>query len=275
MFMRLKDGKCKAFTTSYDDGVVQDIRLMQLMDKYGIRGTFNISSGRYYPENADHKEWNDRMKRSEALELYVGSGHEVALHGYSHPDLTQLRDEDLLYEIQQDRADAEDDYGVLVRGMAYPYGTYSDRVITALKLCGICYSRTGNSSHRFPFPENWLELHPTCHHNDPKLMDLADRFLRIGDHYCNNSAMFCLYGHSYEFDKDDNWDRIEALFQKISGKEDVWYATNIELYDYAQAYKNLITSADRRTVYNPSAMDVWFSDGTTTYCIHPAETLHI
>ena len=91
MFMRLKDGKCKAFTTSYDDGVVQDIRLIQLMDKYGIRGTFNISSGKYYPEDAAHKEWNDRMKCSEALELYGNSGHEVAIHGYSHPDLPQKK----------------------------------------------------------------------------------------------------------------------------------------------------------------------------------------
>ena len=52
MLMKLKDGKSKVLTLSYDDGVVQDIRLINILDKYGIRGTFNINTGMYLPEDA-------------------------------------------------------------------------------------------------------------------------------------------------------------------------------------------------------------------------------
>ena len=47
MYMKFKDGKSKALTLSYDDAVVQDIRLIGIMDKYGIKGTFNVNSGWY------------------------------------------------------------------------------------------------------------------------------------------------------------------------------------------------------------------------------------
>lgn len=78
MLMKLKDGKSKVLTLSYDDGVVQDIRLIQILDRHGIKGTFNINSGLYLPEDTQRERYNGRMKLSEALALYKGSPHEVA-----------------------------------------------------------------------------------------------------------------------------------------------------------------------------------------------------
>ncbi len=271
MLMRLKDGKAKAFTLSYDDGVVQDIRLVKMMDKYGIKGTFNINSGKYLPEETERERYYGRMKRSEALQLFQNSGHEVAIHGYTHADLPLRSGQDILQEIQEDRLAAERDYGSLIRGMAYAYGAYNEDTLSALKLCGICYSRTTASTGKFRFPENWLTWHPTCHHNNPKLMELADAFIRSQ----GQTRLFYVWGHSYEFDNDDNWELIEALLEKIGGREDIWYATNIEIYDYVQAYRSLIVSMDGKTVCNRSAMDVWFSDGEKTHCVRSGETLHI
>ena len=37
-------GKMKAVTFSYDDGVTQDIRLIDLFNKYSLKATFNIIS---------------------------------------------------------------------------------------------------------------------------------------------------------------------------------------------------------------------------------------
>lgn len=271
MHMRLKDGKSKVFTLSYDDGVVQDIRLINLMDQYGIKGTFNINSGCYLPEETVREKYYGRMKRSEAIQLFSDSGHEVASHAYHHPDLCQLRPEDITWEIWEGRKAAEADYGAMVRGMAYPYGTYNEDVLAALRLCGICYSRTTVATGKFSFPENWLTWHPTCHHNSPKLMELAERFVNAkGD-----CKMFYVWGHSYEFDNDDNWSVMEDLFRCVGNKEDIWYATNIEIYDYIQAYKALRVSLDGKTVYNPSVADVWFYEKGQTYRVSGGETIRL
>ena len=42
-------GKFKAVTFSYDDGVSQDVRLIALLDKYGLKATFNLNSERARP----------------------------------------------------------------------------------------------------------------------------------------------------------------------------------------------------------------------------------
>ena len=275
MYMRLKDGKVKVFTLSYDDGVVQDIRLMQLMDQYGVKGTFNINSGCYVAEERIREKYYGRMKRSEAIALFQNPNHEVALHGYVHAELAQLRGVDLLNEIREDRLAAERDYGRLVRGMAYAFGSYSDEAHAAMRLCGVCYSRTTAGTGKFRFPENWLTWHPTCHHKNPQMPALADKFIRIKLDPTDGPRMFYVWGHSYEFDNDDNWELIEELFQKVGGKEDIWYATNMEIYDYVQAYRSLIVSMDGKIVQNPTTMDVWFSDGKTTHCVRSGETLHI
>lgn len=274
MYLRFKDGKSKVLTLSYDDGVVQDIRLIDIINKHGLKGTFNINSGLYLPEDEKREKFYGRMKLSEAKELYTNSGHEVAVHAFSHPPLERLKKEEILLEILEDRKDIEKEYGVIARGMAYPYGTYDDKVVELLAECGICYSRTVNSTENFKLPENWLTLHPTCHHNNPRLMELAKSFAENNLHHFAETRMFYLWGHSYEFDNDDNWYVIEEFAEYIGGRDDIWYATNIEIYDYVKAYENLCVSIDGKKVYNPSATDVWFADGNNyVHLVKGGETL--
>ena len=73
MYMKLKDGKSKVLTLSYDDGVVQDIRLIGILDKYGIKGTFNINTGMYFAEDATREKYYGRMKLSEAKQNNRGA----------------------------------------------------------------------------------------------------------------------------------------------------------------------------------------------------------
>ena len=183
--------------------------------------------------------------------------------------------EAVIREVWEDRKALEEDYGVIVRGMAYANGAYNDEVISALRMCGICYSRTTVSTCKYTFPENWLALHPTCHHNNPKLMELADKFVNGVNNERIYCKMFYVWGHSYEFDNDDNWSVMEALLKFTGGRDDIWYATNIEIYDYVKAYQSLIVSLDGRTVTNPTATDVWFSDRKQTYCVRGGQTVRI
>lgn len=274
MKMVLKDGKTKVLTLSYDDGVVQDIRLIEIMDKYGLKGTFNINSGLYVPEDTIREKFYGKMKLSEAKKLYTNSGHEVAIHAFSHPFLEKLDSDEIIYEISEDRKNIESQFGKIVRGMAYPFGTYNDNVVDVLKKCHIAYARTVRSTHSFAFPENWLTLHPTCRHNDERLEELIKIFVETTNKY-NNPEMFYLWGHSYEFDNDDNWDVIERFCKYAGGHDHIWYATNIEIYDYVKAYKRLQTSFDKRIIHNPSSIDVWFDIKGEVYCVKAGKTIHI
>ena len=60
------NGKYKALIMSYDDGLVDDIALTQLFDRYGIVGTFHLNSG-----FLDTKAiWNEG-KTNEVLQTYL------------------------------------------------------------------------------------------------------------------------------------------------------------------------------------------------------------
>lgn len=269
MYMRFPGGKVRAVTLSYDDGVIFDKKLIEIMDKYGLKGTFNINSGLF---RKDSDENSNRMTLDEAKKLYINSGHEVAVHSLNHLFMEKLTDSDILSETILDKQNIEKEFGIIARGMAYPFGTYNDRVIDVLKRCGICYSRTVNDTENFEIPENWLELNPTCRHTSPKLLELVRRFFE--SYSWGKPQLFYLWGHSYEFNNDNNWNVIEDFAKKIGGREDVWYATNIEIYDYVMAYRRLEMSFDKKVIYNPSAQSVWVYTDGETFEIKAGETLH-
>lgn len=275
IFMRFPGGKRKAVTLSYDDGVEQDQRLIQTMDRYGIKGTFNLNSGCYaaednvYPVGQIHR----RMTEKQVTELYTDSGHEVAVHTWSHPFLEKLPTPLVMQELLKDREKLEAQFHTIVRGMAYPYGTYNDEVVDCVKKAGLVYSRTTISSHRFDLPLDWLRLEATCHHNDRELMRLAQKF--VEEETAKDPWLFYLWGHSYEFEQNDNWNVIEELCAYMGGREDIWYATNIQIYDYIQAYHSLIFSADGRLVSNPTAVDVSFVVDDREYCVESGCTAEL
>ena len=166
IYMRFPGGKRRALTLSYDDGVVQDARLIEIMRRHGLKGTFNINSG-LYPAERTAK----RMPLADAKALYMDSGMEVGVHAVTHPILSYLPENICTYEVLQDRINHERDYDTIIRGMAYPQGTVSvsDSVVTTLRQCGIAYARTTVSTERFDLPTDWLRLPATCRHSNPRL----------------------------------------------------------------------------------------------------------
>lgn len=251
--LRFPDFKSKAVTLSYDDGKVQDKRLIAIMSKYGLKGTFNLNGGLLGTDK-------DRRTADEIVKLYSESGNEVAVHGYKHLSLSEVDGAMAINDVIEDRKALEKLFGKVIKGMAYSNGFYSDEVVELLKMCGISYSRTTVSTEKFDLPTDWLRLPATCHHNNPRLMELAKQFVESegGRHWwSNHSKLFYLWGHSYEFDNNQNWNVIEEFAADIGGREDIWYATNGEIYEYVQAFDRLEFSADGERVYNPSAIDVY------------------
>lgn len=272
IFMRFPGGKAKALTLSYDDGVRQDIRLIEIMKAHGLKGTFNLNSGLYSPEGTDGKT-SRRMTRQKVLETYTHSGIEVAVHSATHPHLNELPVNLCTYEVLLDRMRLEKEFKTIIRGMAYPFGTYNDEVVSSLKQCGIVYARTTKTTEKFDLPTDWLRLQTTCHHNNPRLMDLAKTF--VEQPYKRSPKLFYLWGHSYEFDDNDNWHVIEQFAQYIGGREDIWYATNIEIYDYVTAYSHLVFSMDQKQVYNPTGLELHFHTQGDDYSVKPGSWLEL
>lgn len=274
-YMWFKDGKQRALTLSYDDGVYQDKRLIEILDKYGLKGTFNLNTGRIEEATLNQASLPRTMPEGEIKKLFKNSPHEVAVHGYKHYFWNEIPTSQVAEEVLKDRWYLEEMFGKRVVGGAYPFGDISvtDDVVETLKNCGIKYCRATDPTFSFGIPKDWLRLHPTCHHKHPELMKLLDEFLNKG--YFKRAKLFYLWGHSYEFDDDNNWEVIENFAKAVSGNESVWFATNLEIYEYVEAYKRLEYFADGNTVYNPTLIDVWMFNEGTVYKIPAGETVGI
>ncbi|WP_168119587.1 polysaccharide deacetylase family protein [Paenibacillus sp. HB172176] len=250
-FDRFAEGKLKAVVFSFDDGTIHDRRLVASMNQYGLRGTFHLNSGFFGKDNY--------IEAGEVASLFAG--HEVSAHTVTHPFLDESPLEQIAEEILYDRSVLEALVGYPVRGMSYPFGTYNDQVLGMLPSLGIEYSRTVKSHGNFTMPSNWLEWHPTCHQKT--MVEDAKRFVASQPKY-KRKELFFAWGHSFEFDRDDNWELIDQVGEVLAEDSTIWYATMAELVAYTEAEKQLRFSVDRGIVHNPTALDIWFSvDGET------------
>lgn len=226
------NGKMKAVTFSFDDGITQDIRFTQILNKYGLKGTFNINSellglpGELVREGV--KVSHNKVQPEKVSEVY--SGHEIAAHTLTHPNLADLTDEnEILRQVTEDKKNLSALAGYDVLGMAYPGGgiNYTPKVAKLLKKHNaVAYARTTVATYNFALPENLLTLHPTVHMTETeKLFGLADVFLSAEP---QSPMLFYIWGHSYEFDIHNTWDTVERFCKKIAGHESIFYGTNAE-----------------------------------------------
>lgn len=278
--LRFPGGKTKAVTFSYDDGSKSDIRLADTLTKYGVKGTFNLNSSNLHSGNY--------MSVEEIKTHLLDVGHEIAVHGEFHKALGLCSPLEGIRDVLNCRLELEKTFGRIIRGMAYAdsgirnmqYGTDYTKIKRYLSELGIAYSRTlGEDNDLFRLPQDWHAWMPTVHHDNPRALDYAEEFLEIDcdkQYYARMyPRLYYVWGHSFEFDRKNNWERLDELCEKLSGHEDVWYATNIEIYDYVEAFHSLIFSADRTIVYNPTLMKIWFNIDKQEYSIEPGQTLNI
>ena len=281
-FLRFPEGKFKAVTFSYDDGVKHDIRLSDIFNKYGMKGTFNINSGKLM------REAEKFLTVDEIKDNLIAKGHEVAVHGEQHIAPGVARPIDGIRDVLSCREALEDAFGMIIRGMAYPdcgvrrfhNGQTYEGVREILKDLGIVYSRTlGEDNNSFLLPTDWYQWMPTIHHNNPKALEWAESFVNLEEASTRTAnrhpRLFYVWGHSYEFNNNDNWHVIEGICSKLAGKDDTWYATNAEICEYCHAYDSLVWNAKGDLVYNPTQTTVWFDIDTRLFSVAPGQTLKI
>lgn len=257
------EGKHKVLTMSYDDGKKFDRRLVGIFNKNGIKGTFHLNSGLMGVDE-------DRIQLDEIKELY--KGHEISCHTSTHPTIERCPVSQVVQQVIEDRKALEAAAGYPIRGMSYPNGSYNEEIVRLLPACGIEYCRVVGNTDDFAMPENFLTWTSTCHHGH-NLMANARRFADL--HKTQYLYMMYVWGHSYEFDRDNSWDLIEGFCEFIGNKDDIWYATNIEIVDYMNAAKNLKYTANGDMVYNPSAIPVWISVDGSMHKINAGELKEI
>ena len=267
-YMRYPGFRNKAVTLSYDDGITPDLCLADILDRYGLKCTFNINAGYL---GAPMTRIEGRRLVAEEVAALAARGHEIAAHGYKHKWLSALPSPQALYEVLRDRTELEAIVKRPVRGLAYAMGDYSAQVIGLLRRAGFAYARTVHSTKGFRTPIDFLEWHPTCHHADPSLMELAKSFVENTKDN-DRPLLFYLWGHSYEFVEAETWNVIEDFCAFMGGREDLWYVTNGEFAAYTEAYRALVFDAERTRVYNPSAQDVFFSLRGKDFCAIAGKT---
>ncbi len=223
------NGKKKAITFSFDDGVTQDIRLVEILNKYGLKGTFNINSSLLgvvgkIGEHINHTKVN----ASAVKDIYAG--HEVAVHTLTHPNLTTLNEETIIRQVELDRKTLSELCGYEVVGMAYPCGGVNndDRVAEIIrKNTGVRYARTITSTHAFDEQENLFRFNPSVYYVERDFEKIVDEFLAL---HATKPQLLYIWGHSYEMDGGSiSWEDFDRICQKLSGREDIFYGTNKEV----------------------------------------------
>ena len=267
--MLFPEGKSKALILSFDDGTSADRKLVKLMNEYGLKGTFHLNSNKL-----DTKGY---LTKNEIKTLFTG--HEVSVHSANHPGLTNLPKLDIVYEVVEDRKELERLTGKTVRGMAYPFGSYDDKVVEAITGLGIEYARTVGDSYNFSIPKDFLRWDPSIHQfgkayfkaddseNDKK--ELAGFYKLVADFMkAETLSLLDVWGHSWENDGAGNrWTEMENFFKIVSKQTNIHYTTQIDLVDYINAYHNLKFSVDKKIISNLSSIDIYIKLDNKNYKI--------
>ena len=226
------DGKMKAITFSYDDGATQDIKFVEFLNKYNLKATFNINSELLGDKGelilSGRRVDHNKIKKEDVKQVY--SGHEIAVHTLTHPTLTKLDEAEIIRQVEQDRLNLSEIAGYEVVGMAYPNGGINNNEYVAEVIrnnTGVKYSRTITTSDNYDLQTNLMRFNPTVYHLDfDKMFEFANEFISLKP---DTPKIFYVWGHTFEFDIHNTWDKFEEFCKIISNKTDIFYGTNKEI----------------------------------------------
>ncbi len=263
-------GKKKTFNVTYDDGVLQDIRFVELLNKYQLKGTFNLNSAM----SESGFEWIHesglvvkRLKTEILKSLYAS--HEVASHTLNHPYMDSLTKEEILHELSADKANLERLFGAEIKGFAVPFYYYSELIETCVKECGFEYARISEESCSFTPQNDYYNWKATVFHCCEELEDLTQRFLETDEEL----AIFQIVGHSYDLDVENMWDLMEGIFAAISTQSDILPMTTVEIIDYLKAMEKAEITG--RYIQNNSNLSLWFAVNNAVCEVKPSESIAI
>jgi peptidoglycan/xylan/chitin deacetylase (PgdA/CDA1 family) len=227
-------------TTSWDDGDYADLKLAEILQARGIKGTFYIPI-KYREHPLGHSE----------LRALASEGFEIGAHGVSQKHLWGLRDQELDQEVRPCKGILEDVLGTEVRMFCYPRGRYDARVIRALQKCGYQGARTvrmlatGTDFKPFEMPTT-LQVFPhppftyfknvarsqsleslrSCVVQMPRLGSWLELGKRLFDAVLQDGGIWHLYGHSWEIETLGLWDGLSDILDYVGRRDGVEYIPN-------------------------------------------------
>ncbi|MBE6685933.1 MAG: hypothetical protein E7591_01745 [Ruminococcaceae bacterium] len=250
MFMTFNENLPKKyFTMSFDDGITQDIRIIEILKKYNVDCcTFMVNTEGLYGADwgaavsgmigrpVDHLRFTEEQLRSG-----IYDGFDVQCHTRTHPSLKAYDDnlDMLINEVQGNANDLNSIFGHKPVGMAWPGGDneYTERTIElVLENTDIRYARGIASTYTYKLPEKFMTWQPTCPVTDGNLLTYAQNFINAEP---TEDMLFYVWGHGYELQGFDLYDEFERMIKMISQREDIILVTNTEFYEL---YKDEIPS---------------------------------
>ena len=199
----------KIFLFSFDDGTVWDGRLVELLNRCGIKGTFNLNSG------LEDFVWQfeDRFPVRRQVLSQIGDqyrGHEIASHSLHHHRLDSLTPPQLRREVEEDATRLKEVFDLEEIGFGVPYTVCNEREVKIIRKL-VRYIRLSEFSDSFALPED--EYHIPIHglYNDP---DIRQK-LRLCAQSDLPVSLFVMAGHSYELEALGHWEYLEELLQFV------------------------------------------------------------
>lgn len=230
-------------TTSWDDGHKLDLRLAKLLKKYNLGGTFYVS-----PNN---REFNKRDLLSDKEIVELSKDFEIGAHTMTHPRLTEISKKEAFNEIIDSKKYLEELTKKEVKCFCYPGGNYNKNIKEMVKKTGFIGARTINPLI-IKYPKDNLEIGITIKSSPPSTIGLCGetKFLikcninlfpclftknwekraKIAfDSVIKNGGVFHLWGHSWELEKHNEWDKLERVLAYISRREGIRYLPNSQI----------------------------------------------
>lgn len=228
--MKLFPGdKKKAFNITYDDGVIQDVRFVELLNKYGVKGTFNLNSELMKQEFSwTHPNGMEVKRLSPEAALHIYDGHEIASHTLTHPYMYVLSEDEIFRQMLEDKTNLERMFGREVKGFAVPFDYYDERIANCTIKCGFEYSRMSKCSGLYKPCFDWYHWKSGIYHIDSYLTNYVVGFLNTDEEL----AVCQIVGHSYDLDAENLWGTMELILAAVSSRTDIWLCTNLELVEF-------------------------------------------
>lgn len=233
----------KYFAWSFDDGLEQDKKIVEILRRYGLGATFHLNSGLFGDKTYEGRIGNlgmtempaakyeaktrhllpyvphFRIPRDEVKQVY--EGFEIAAHSCHHVNLSKCGEAERRAEIAQDVEALSQIFGRQVTGFAYPYGVGAKKSHEALRAAGVRYARLATSKPGFRFPEDSLAMPLSCWHISKKTFDRLEEFFRAET---EEDLFFLMFAHGYEFDfgtKESNWNKFERICETVAKQDGI------------------------------------------------------
>lgn len=261
------NGAEKAFVISYDDGIEQDVRFVDLLNAYGLKGTFNLNSQLCREEfvwKHDCGMYIKRLSAQTVSRLY--NGHEVASHTLTHPYLQQLSEEEIFFQMSRDKEELQRICDCEVCGFAVPFDYIDERVAICAQKCGFEYVRLPTESRLFNTDYDFFHWKPTIFHLQRDLEGCFNQF----ENTSQELALFQLVGHSYDLDVENAWKTVENLFARVADNSHMVSLKTIEAVRYITAMRKF--SVKNNVLTNESDLELWFDVNGDKISLKPNET---